>query len=515
MRSIAIVLTAALLALAVGSVFAGDKPGGINDKLIEGYKQQAASMPGLKTQINAVTNNSIKSLALDRDKVIEHDRIIAFKLKSNGITNQQASGRCWMFAGLNVITPPILDKLDIESFELSQPYLSFYDKLEKANYYLEEIIRLRDRSLDDRELSLDLEYAFGDGGWFPNFSGLIKKYGIVPLSAMPETKQSSSTGRLNALTTSLLRGFASELRRMNTEGKNEKQLRSRKEEMLADVYKMLVLNYGQPPEEFVFRYKQPDPKKDDKNGEDAEDTDSVTVEESNDTEAEGDEETTEDKDDKKDEDKKDVYISETHTPQSFYDKYVAESIKDYILISNCPTQDYERLFLLEGSRNIWDDSDVTVLNMPIEKLMDYTHKSLLDSQAVWFACDVDKDNYGDSGIFRAGIYNYNDVFDLDFSLTKAEMIDFWDISPNHAMTFMGFDTSDTEQPTKWLVENSWGAKAGQGGNWYMYNDWFKEYVLIVVIDKALLSDEDRALLDQKPIRIKPWEPFFLSARNLD
>jgi bleomycin hydrolase len=496
---------AVLVAITATLALAADRPGGIDQDLLNRYQSRLTEGSNLRALVNAVTNNSIKSLALDRQKVIGHDRIVAFKLKDNGITDQRSSGRCWMFAGFNVLTPPMLEAIGQDEFELSQSYLAFYDKLEKANSYLEQIIRLRDKPLDDRLLQYILEDPIGDGGWWPYFTELVKKYGVVPKSAMPETQQSSNTGTATSLTTSLLRGFASELRRMHVEGKKEAALRTRKEEMLSDVYAMLIYNYGQPPEQFVFRHKQKTEK----------DEDSTKTEAASDTTAA--DSTKAESDDTADstETKNETYLSETHTPRSFYDKYAAEHMRDWVVLTNCPSKPYDQLFELAESRNIWDSPDLTVLNLSVDKLKQYAHKSVLDSQAVWFACDVGMDNYGDSGIFMVDVYDYESVFGLDFSLTKSERIDFRDMTPNHAMTLMGFDTTEAGQPNKWLVENSWGAKAGEGGHWYMYDTWFDEFVLVVVVDKGILSDEDRARFEQTPVRIEAWEPFFRALRNLD
>jgi len=490
-------LTIALLLCLASSLVAEDKPGGIGQDLLDKYQGQVEKNKSLKASINAVTGNTIKNLALDREKVLSHDRMMRFKLESNGITNQRSSGRCWLFAGLNVITPKVMTKLDKDAFELSQPYVAFYDKLEKANMFLEKIIYYRDKPIDDRALAITLQYPFGDGGWYPYFTDLMKKYGVVPLSAMPETKQSAATGRINSLITTLIRGHGAELRRMHQDGKKLNQLRARKEEMMSEVYQMLVFGYGQPPEEFTFKYE-------------------AEFEDADTTEAESDSAAVEDDSDSTESESKPEkeWVIETHTPHSFYDTYVSEFMKDCIMITNSPTQKYNQLFELEESRNIWEYPDQSVLNMPIEKLKHYAHQSLLDSQAVWFACDVGKDNYNDSGVFMVDIYDYQSVFGVDFSMSKTDRIDFWDISPNHAMTLMGFDSTDTGEPYKWLVENSWGSKPGEGGRWYLYNNWFDEFVLGVIIDKELLSDEDRALLDMKPTKIKTWAPFFKALTRL-
>lgn len=462
--------TTIIIALLLAPVAFGQE-GGIDQALLKKFNQAYDSNGDQKTIVNAVTGNDIKDLALNRDVVVNHDKFVNHKLEGTKVINQQSSGRCWMFAGVNVLAPTVKNKLDLPDFEFSEAYLAFYDKLEKANFFLERMIEMRDRPIDDRAFQLEIEYLFGDGGWWHYFTDLIHKYGLVPISAMPETKQSIKTGTFNKLSKTLLRGFASDIRRMHKDGKSVKELRQAKEKMLTDVFRLLVYNYGMPPKEFTFRYEA--------------EVDSVKQ-----------------------------IVSKTFTPKSFFEEFFGEKLPEYVALVNVPTKDFDQPFLLETSRNIWENKDFTVLNLSVEKLKEYTRQSLLDSQAVWFSCDVGKQNLGDSGIFAADMYEYDAVLDMDFSLTKAERIAYKDISPNHAMTIVGVDTAATGESVKWLVENSWGTKPGDNGYWYMYDDWFSEYVLVVIVRKDQLSEEDARKFEKEPVKIADWEPFFLALRNI-
>lgn len=451
--------------------------GALTPDLITSFEQSFEKNPDNKRIINAVTNNKIQDLSLDREKMVDHNKFFDHTVNKSGIVNQRGSGRCWLFAGVNVLSPKVMTRLQLADFEISEPYLTFYDKLEKANRFLERIIELRDKPIDDRSLQGEIQYLFGDGGWWHYFTSLTEKYGIVPLEAMPETKQSVSTKRFNALGKSLLRADAAELRQMHRDGKKVSDLRKRKEEMLADIYKLLVYNYGKPPTDFVFRYEYKD----------KEDTTKTEKE----------------------------LIEKKYTPKSFFKEYFGENLPEYVALSNVPTKEYGKLFLLEESRNIYDREDIKLANLPIEKLKDYTKKSLLDSQIVWFACDVGKDNLNDSGIFRSGIYDYNTTFDLNFDMSKADKITYGDISPNHAMVITAIDTASNGTPIKWQVENSWGTKPGDKGIWYMYDDWYDDNLLLIIVDKNLLEDDEKRIFDQEPIVIKDWEPFFLQLRNIE
>lgn len=465
------VLTLLLIITTYPIVFSSSDPAsGLTPEMIRRIETRFDSRGDTRYLINAVTNNNIRNISLNREKLVAHNKFFAHTLEKSGITNQKSSGRCWLFAGLNVFNPTLMKKLNLSKFELSEPYLTFWDKMEKANLFLEEIIDLRDRIITDRKLENILDNPFGDGGWWSYVTDLIEKYGIVPLSAMPETKQSTSTGVINELINRKLRAAAAEIRRRHAQGKNLDELRSYKESVLSDVYAMLVYAYGQPPDTFVFRY---------------EDKDSTLT------------------------------PPKTYTPHTFYEEFLASEMPEYVVLMHNPNKKYGQLYQIESSRNMADRPDLTLLNLPIEKIKHYCLKALLDSQAVWFACDVGKEHYRDSGILATDIYDYEATFNIDFSISKADRINYLDSYPTHAMVLLGVDTASDGYPVKWLVENSWGTKKGDNGYWYMYDDWFNEYVYVAVIDKALLDLDDQASLKEPPIVLPVWDPFWKAMKRLE
>lgn len=463
-------LSVALIALLLfaTSVSAGDNRA-LSEKLYERYASDFNSRGNQTAIMNAIAANDMKQLCLNRQKVVKHNTLFSHRLKDAGVTNQKGSGRCWLFAGLNIFNPNIMAKLDLSKFELSQPYLTFYDKMEKANLFLEEIIEMRDRPLHDRRMEITLQSPFGDGGWWHYVTNLVDKYGVVPISAMPETKPSTSTGQINRLANRMLRGFASELRTMHADGAIEDDIRRRKEQMMGDIYSLLVYNYGKPPESFTFRYEA-----------------------------------------------KDSTLSEPkdYTPKSFQKEFIGAKLPRYVTLMDNPCKPYDSLYQIESSRNMVEKPDMVMLNLPIERLKYYARKALLDSQAVWFANDVGKENYRDSGIMATDIYDYNSTYGLDFKITKAERISYRDSYPTHAMVLMGLDTTGDGAIVKWLVENSWGTKKGDDGWWYMYDDWFDEYVYFVIVTEELLEPEDRKKFKQKPIQEPVWNTFYQSLRQL-
>jgi bleomycin hydrolase len=451
-----------ILSLAVLSAVA-QSPGELDGKLLKQIESAYDASGDHTVEINAVTNNDIKSLTLNRDLLIEHTKLFNFKLKGAGITNQRGSGRCWLFAGLNVIAPQVMTELKLSEFEFSQPYLTFWDKMEKANLFLEEIIETRNAPIDDRKLVIILSSPFGDGGWWHYVTALMKKYGAVPISAMPETRQSENTGNINDLADTKLKAFASELRSMAKSGKSVDQLRKRKNEMLGDIYKLLVFAYGRPPKEFTFRYESKDST---------------------------------------------VSGGRTFTPQSFYQELVAPQLPTYVVLMDNPNKEYNKTYQIELSRDMMEESDATMLNLPIEKIKAYARKMLADSQAVWFGCDVGKEHLGDSAILETGIYEPNRLFGMNFNLSKADEINYRASTPNHAMVLLGVDTAADGKSVKWLVENSWGSSRGDKGYWYMYDGWFDKYVYVGIVDKRYLTPEDSANFEKKPVVLPVWDPFY-------
>lgn len=465
-------LVLAIVALSFTAGIAAERPGELSPALQAKLAASAAGDPELQRLINAVTNVDINALSLNRAMLMSRDNQFNVTVKNTKVSDQQSSGRCWMFAGTNLVTPKLMTKLQLSDFQLSENYLAFWDKLEKSNQFLETMITYRDTPILDRSVQMYLSDPIGDGGWWHYFTGLMRKYGVVPASAMPETKQSASTGRTNALISTLLRKGAAHIRAMADEGRKEPALREYKESVLADIYRVLVCGFGQPPAEFVFRWEE---------GKDSLKT----------------------------------LVEKTYTPKSFFDEHFAAEVPEYVAISNNPALAYGKLYQMDFSRNVWEAGDMQVLNLPVERLKQYTFKSLLDSQIVWFACDVGRDNYKDSGLFAVGILDYERTFGIDLDLPKPDRIRYKEMSPNHAMVLLGCDTTTAGVPRKWLVENSWGTKAGRDGLWTMYDSWFDENVLLVMIDKRLLDQADVDKLSQKPIIVADWEPFFSALLRLE
>lgn len=443
-----------------GSAFAED--GALSSELLGEIKSSLKIDSHSRAIYNAITNNDLNQLALSRDLLRQHNELFSHKIKAKGITNQKSSGRCWLFAGLNLMRPIVIEKHDLGSFEFSQNYLAFWDKMEKANSFLERMIEFRDRDLLDREMEIFLRDPIPDGGWWEYVVALIKKYGVVPKDIMPETNSSENTGMMNRLIGRRLRADAISIREMGGNGVSIDSLRAEKRKMLGEVYRMLVLNLGEPPAEFQWRYEEKDST---------------------------------------------VAASKTYTPQSFFNEFVAIDLDNYVSIFNDPAKELGNHYQIKYSKNMFDGEDIDYVTVESSTLKEMAMKSVLADEPVWFACDVGKDQDGNHGIMAMDIFDYGSIYDIDFEMNKASRTLYRESTPNHAMVFVGVDIKD-DKPVKWLVENSWGSERGSSGYWTLYDSWFDNHVFEVIVKKQYVSKEILNILDQPAVLIPPWDPMF-------
>ncbi len=457
-------LVAVVLALccAQGSFAGSGGVGGLQMATLQELRASFKLNAPTRAIMNAVTANDLRALAINRQLLAPRDTLFAHVIKTHGITNQARSGRCWLFAGLNVIRQDVARRLNLENFEFSESYLFFWDKLEKANLFLESIIERRDRDVQDREVEWLLKHPIPDGGQWNMVVDLVNKYGLVPKEVMPESRHTSNTGTMNHLLAKLLRRDAAKLRTMAREGKTLSDLRAAKKEMLKDVYRVLAICMGVPPTQFQWRYKD-----------------------------------------------KDGNLSElkTYTPQQFYKEVVDFDLSDYVYLINCPTRPYGKLYEITFDRDLYDRPNMTFVNVGSEVLKQCTLKMILNDQPVWFGCDVGQEDYTKRGIMSPGIYDYSALLGVDFGMSKAERILYHDSIPTHAMVFVGVDTLNGK-PVKWLVENSWGTKVGDKGFLRMDDRWFDEYVYAAIVHKKYLPKRVLDVLKTKPVVLPPWDPMY-------
>ncbi|MBU8922331.1 MAG: C1 family peptidase [Bacteroidales bacterium] len=447
----------AMLVVVSSAVSAVDR--GLDKGTLKEIKKSFELTPENRALMNAISNNDINDLTFNREIYNEHNEIYTDKVEAKGITNQKSSGRCWMFAGLNMMRPAVMKNLNLDEFEFSENYLFFYDKLEKANLFLEAVIETADRDIDDRELQALFRGPVPDGGWWNYYVDLIDKYGVVPQCVSQETKHTSATRRMNGMLDHMARVDAVELRKMVSGGSSPGEISGRKVEMLKDFYRVLVLHMGEPVEKFTWRVK----------------------------------------------DKDDDVIEKVYTPQSFYKEAVGVDLQEYVALFDYPAYEYNKYYEVNYCRNLYDRPDMGFINLGAEELKKYAVRAIQDGEPVWFSADIGKANDGEHGILKPGMFDYDGLFSIDGDISKADLIQFRGTSPNHAMVFVAVDLKDGK-PVKWKVENSWGTSRGSAGFWAMYDEWFSKYVFSVIVHKKHLPAKIVRLLDTEPQRIPAWDP---------
>ena len=434
---------------------------------IERFSSKFKADPKNILAMNAVTQNGIAAVALSRSELDKMNFTFSDLIESPEATNQERSGRCWLFSGLSVLSLEAMKLLNVETFELSEIYQMFWDKLEKANYFMENIIDTMDEPLDGRIMNLLLADPLGDGGQWNMFINLVDKYGVIPKTFMPETANSNNSDAMNTLLTSKLRGYAKELRDMK-EVKEEK-LREQKAVFLEEFYKMLCIYLGTPPTEFYWEWR----------------------------------------------DKENAFQRRGRmTPLEFYKEYVGLDLDNMVSLINAPTKDkpYNKMYTVKYLGNTVGGNDSRYLNVELPVMKDAVVSMIKDGHAVWFGCDVDKMLLTEKGAMDLNIYDYESVFGTENRLSKGERLNYGDSEMTHAMVITGVDLDEKGKSRKWRVENSWGAQIGDRGFMYMMDKWFDEYLFEVVVRKEYLGDDLKKILDTEPLVLPPWDPMGKLAR---
>ncbi|MCO5496224.1 aminopeptidase C [Enterococcus innesii] len=410
----------------------------------------------------SVVKNGITASAENVSAKVSNVPVFSVDVTTGKVSNQKQSGRCWMFAALNTFRHKMLNDFNLKEFELSQNHTFFWDKYEKANYFYENILATANEPLTSRKVAFLLQTPQQDGGQWDMIVSIFQKYGVVPKTVMPESSNSSNSRDLNNYLNKKLRKDAVALRQLVAEGKTAEDIQTAKEAMLEDIYRFLATSLGTPPETFDFEYRDED---------------------------------------------KNYHIDRNLTPQSFYEKYVGVDLDDYVSIINAPTADkpYNQSYTVEMLGNVVGGKEVKYLNVDMSTFKKLAIAQLEQGESVWFGCDVGQSSTRDTGIMALDAYDINDLFDIDFTMTKAERLDFGESLMTHAMVLTGVDLIDGES-TKWKVENSWGEKVGTNGFFVMSDAWMDEYTYQIVVRKEFLTAEQLAAFEAEPTVLAPWDP---------
>lgn len=428
------------------------------------FQRAFESNPSYRQAMNAVCTTPVAKVASNRKRVTETDMTFSVHLPENKITSQNGSGRCWMFAALNTLRVVAIKNMNLgDDFELSQNHTMFWDKFEKANYFLESVLKTLDEPTDGRLISHLFAAPIQDGGQWHMFVNLVKKHGLVPKSVMPETESSSSTGQMNAQITLRLKEFGCRLRDQHKAGQSARALRAQKPEMLATIYRMLCIHLGDPPTQFEWQWRDKD---------------------------------------------KAFFRDGMLTPLEFYRRHIDVDLSDMVCLIHCPqaSKRFDEVYTVNFLGNVVGGEEIRYLNVNLDVMKDAAIKQLKNGEPVWFGCDVGKFLDRDRGWMDEQSFAYELVYGSVSSLTKAERLDYGESLMTHAMVFTGVDLSDEGAPRKWRVENSWGDKGGDKGFYAMSDSWFDEFNYEVVVHRKYLPESCLPLLDKAPIGLEPWDP---------
>ena len=460
-----IILLASLCLSAFASQ-AQTRDGGISDKMLREMEKEQKLTPADKALMNAIAANAIDNVAVNHENAGALDTHFSIETKKQSITDQQQSGRCWMFSGMNVLRGDYLLKSDSVEVDFSQAYLFFYDQLEKANLMLQGCIDNGMKPIDDQRVQFFFHYPINDGGTFCGVADLADKYGLVPREAMPESFASDNTSKARQLISSKLREYGLQLREMVQKGKKGASIEKAKTRMLCQIYHMLQYTIGDPPQKFTYTFRS---KKGNAVGE-----------------------------------------AEEYTPQKFYKKVVGDKLNGtFIMVMNDPRRPYYKTFEVELDRHTYDGHNWKYVNLPMDDIEEMAINTLRAGHKLYSSYDVGKMLDRKRGYADTENFDYGSLFGTSFGMDKAERISTFDSGSTHAMTLCAVDLDKKGKATKWKVENSWGASWGQQGCLIMTDRWFREYMFRLVVPVDYVPAKVMQAWQTEPVMVMPEDPLFL------
>ena len=431
-----------------------------NDLLMQLREEESAKVALAR---NAATQVGIEAASLNREKIQHTSTAVSHRLDDWKATSQKKSGRCWLFSSLNFLRSRARESLGVKNFEFSQSYVFFWDKFERANWFLTDIIATSDEPVDGRLVQFLLGDVLGDGGQWDMAVSVYMKYGLVPKEVMPESEASTNSRPMNARLRAVLHIGALRLREAIAAGASAEEVDSQRRKILADVWKILVVCLGEPPVRFNWQWRD---------------------------------------------DEGNFHRDGEITPHEFYERHVGVDLSEYICLVDDPRPENPKgsMETVEHLGNVVGGRPIRYLNAPVEEIKRIAAAQIAAGEAVWFGADVSQPYDRGLGFFVTGIHDYDGLFDVDFSSTKLERVRSGESAMDHAMLFTGVDLDEAGQPRAWRVENSWGDEPGDSGFFTMDDQWFTDNVFEVVVPKSALPEDLAAAVDSEPIVLPAWDP---------
>ncbi|WP_276804728.1 C1 family peptidase [Lactobacillus hominis] len=435
----------------------------ITPDLLKKFEKDFKADKTAKIVGRTIAKNGFLSSSEDQEASKRNNMTFSIEVPTGKVGNQRQSGRCWLFAALNVLRQEFAQKYNFKDFELSQNYNFFWDRLGRANLFLQRIVRTANEDLEDRHVQAYLSYAMDDGGEWDNAAAIIETYGVVPNYVMPDTYNTKNTHEFDEINASLQRKYALELREMIRAGKSEAEVENRRHEMLSDIYRLCVLAFGEPPKQFDLEFKD---------------------------------------------DKGEVKQFLGLKPKEFLDNYFDTDLNEFVELVDYPDHEYNHVYWNEMQDNVASSYQTEYVNVDFKYLQQAIIDQLKDGHIVWFGCDVGTDSDARTrGWLDDKLYRQAELIGLDYEMDKGQRLATRQGSASHCMAITGVNLVNGK-PDRWKIENSWGEKVGQAGYMTMTQSWFEKYCFQVVANKKYLPQEVRDVLKTKPIKVEPWDTLF-------
>jgi bleomycin hydrolase len=445
----------------------------IKKNTLKKYKNKFNKKSSNKVFKNITSKNKLKNIVLKSNYAQTKKTVFKkFIKEESSITDQKYSGRCWIFAFSNVMRLKMIKKYNLKNdFEFSQNYLSFYDKLEKCNFFINYIVKNINKNIDtldtkkvDLKIIHILDNLINDGGQWNNFVNIVKKYGIIPKSCMNDLLHSKYSSELNNFLNNFLRKKFYEIHNNSNFLKNKQK---NIDKIMYDCYKILVIFLGEPPKKIDWKYY-------------------------------------------KKKTKKAIFVNDI-TPIEFYKKYIPYNLDDKLCLINypCKTTPFYNLYNTELAFNLPEKNSLqnNFINVPIDIMKEAVKKSIDDNEAVWCGLDIDKYISVKYGFLDKSAFNYDNLFGFNTDLNKCNSLTYRQSNPNHAIIIKGYNFENKQY--NFMIENSWGSNDDDNfeGHFNMSNEWFNNYVYMVVVDKKFVSKKVKNVLNKKSIELPYWNPF--------
>jgi len=430
---------------------------------LQSFKKDTLSDPSFRIAMNAATRGNLQDLVLNRDVLNTDAFTFSNEIENKAeITDQKRSGTCWMYADINWLRLQTMRTFNMESVTFSHNWVMFFDKLEKANLFLNAVIDFRSKDIEDRELMHLLGAPASDGGEWALFWNVVEKYGLVPMEIMPDTTNKENSRYLNTILYYKLREFAAELRAMHAAGKKLESMHRKKVSMMETVFRILVIFLGMPPEKFDWSWRDKDKK---------------------------------------------YHQEKGITPREFAKKYIPDIARDMTCLVNSPLErtPYEKVYTQKLFNNAVDGGLWKWLNMPMDVLKDYALKMLKDDNHVLFGCDVLQESHSKMGLLYDDVFDMDTFFNMPFKGDRSWRLDYGQSFYTHCMVLAGVELVN-DKPVRWKVENSWGNEVGRKGIFTMSDKWFDAHMIVVWVPRKYISDAHYKLAQQTPVELPAWFP---------